>query len=234
MSANPVNVCGHRTSMPEYASRHLPQRAGSPHRKPAAGRPGGRARRPSSGHGRYLTPIHWSRPGVYIVDLLSAASRLSPSVASLRENTVPGTPDPPFCSAAPFVISRDGCVQIRPIWRLFGRRTRPLMYESGALDPSASAIKHDDAACRLRDDHRCFECVGSGQARGCRPSRDQACSGSSRRDLYRRPFRLVRVCQPDRRASAGWQLPPPGAASCAGQGWPTWNQLPWSSPYSAP
>ena len=29
--------------------------------------------------------------------------------------------DPPFCSAAPFVISPDGCVQIRPIWRLFGR-----------------------------------------------------------------------------------------------------------------
>jgi hypothetical protein len=33
-----------------------------------------------------------------------------------------------------------------PIWRLFGRRTRPLMYENGALDPSASAIEHDDAA----------------------------------------------------------------------------------------
>jgi hypothetical protein len=28
--------------------------------------------------------------------------------------------DPPFCSAAPFVISPDGCVQIRPIWRLSG------------------------------------------------------------------------------------------------------------------
>jgi hypothetical protein len=27
--------------------------------------------------------------------------------------------------AAPFVISPDGCAQIRPIWRLFGRRTRP-------------------------------------------------------------------------------------------------------------
>lgn len=54
--------------------------------------------------------------------------------------------DPPFWTAAPFVISRDGCVQIRPIWRLFGRRTRPLMYENGALDPSASAIEHDDAA----------------------------------------------------------------------------------------
>jgi len=53
---------------------------------------------------------------------------------------------PPFCSAAPFVISRDGCVQIRPIWRLFGRRTRPLMYENGASDPSACAIEHDDAA----------------------------------------------------------------------------------------
>ena len=26
-----------------------------------------------------------------------------------------------------FVISPDGCVQIRPIWRLFGRRTRPHM-----------------------------------------------------------------------------------------------------------
>jgi len=53
---------------------------------------------------------------------------------------------PPFCSAAPFVISRDGCVPIRPVWRLFGRRTRPLKYENGALDPSASAIEHDTAA----------------------------------------------------------------------------------------
>jgi len=34
-----------------------------------------------------------------------------------------------FCSAAPFGISPDGCVQIRPIWRLFGRRTRPHMLE---------------------------------------------------------------------------------------------------------
>jgi hypothetical protein len=58
----------------------------------------------------------------------------------------PALTEPPFCSAAPFVISRDGCVQIRPIWRLFGRRTRPLMYENGALDPSASAIEHDGAA----------------------------------------------------------------------------------------
>jgi hypothetical protein len=27
---------------------------------------------------------------------------------------------PPFCSASPFVISPDDCVQIRPIWRLSG------------------------------------------------------------------------------------------------------------------
>jgi hypothetical protein len=35
--------------------------------------------------------------------------------------------DPPICSAAPFVISPDGCVQIRSVWCLFGRRTRPHM-----------------------------------------------------------------------------------------------------------
>jgi hypothetical protein len=29
------------------------------------------------------------------------------------------------------VISPDGCVQIRPVWRLFGRRTRPRMPVSG-------------------------------------------------------------------------------------------------------
>ena len=33
----------------------------------------------------------------------------------------------PACSVAPFVISPDDCVQIRPIWRLFGRRARPHM-----------------------------------------------------------------------------------------------------------
>jgi len=44
------------------------------------------------------------------------------------------------------VISPDGCVQIRPIWRLFGRRTRPLMHEGSALGPSACAIEHGDAA----------------------------------------------------------------------------------------
>ena len=30
--------------------------------------------------------------------------------------------EPPICSAVPSVISPDGCVQIRPIWCLFGRR----------------------------------------------------------------------------------------------------------------
>jgi hypothetical protein len=34
---------------------------------------------------------------------------------------------PPFCAAAPSVISPDGCVQITPIWRLLGRRTRQHM-----------------------------------------------------------------------------------------------------------
>jgi hypothetical protein len=36
------------------------------------------------------------------------------------EGAHPSRAMPPFCSAAPFVISLDGCVQIRPIWRLFG------------------------------------------------------------------------------------------------------------------
>jgi hypothetical protein len=53
--------------------------------------------------------------------------------------------DPPFVGRA-IVISPDGCVQIRPIWRLFGRRTRPLMHEGSALGPSACAIEHGDAA----------------------------------------------------------------------------------------
>jgi hypothetical protein len=57
-----------------------------------------------------------------------------------------GVQYPPICSAAPFVISPDGCVQTRPIWRLFGRRTRPLMHESSALGPSACAIEHGDVA----------------------------------------------------------------------------------------
>ena len=36
---------------------------------------------------------------------------------------------------APFVISPDGCVQIRPIWHLFGRRIRPRMPGERAYAP---------------------------------------------------------------------------------------------------
>jgi hypothetical protein len=42
--------------------------------------------------------------------------------------------------------------------------------------------------------------------------------------------RLARIYHPDRRASAGRQLPPPGVVSCAGQGWPACNPLPRPSP----
>jgi hypothetical protein len=44
------------------------------------------------------------------------------------------------------VISPDGCVQIRPIWRLFGRRTRPLMLVMEVI------VRHQDRGA-LRLDH---------------------------------------------------------------------------------
>jgi hypothetical protein len=69
----------------------------------------------------------------------------------LMSRTVTAVPrcdarDPPICSAAPFVISPDGCVQIRPIWRLFGRRTRPHMVVIKVI------VRHQDRGA-LRLDH---------------------------------------------------------------------------------
>jgi hypothetical protein len=73
------------------------------------------------------------------------------------------------CSAAPFVISPDGYAQIRLIWRLFGRRTRPHMPMSvpaqrdgpGCRFPGRSvdcgnAVRHEDRASpRARSQGHC-------------------------------------------------------------------------------
>jgi hypothetical protein len=61
----------------------------------------------------------YNRPGTWRPELYCVADDTTVLLKTARY--------PPICSAVPFVIWPDSCVQVRSIWRLFGRRTRPHM-----------------------------------------------------------------------------------------------------------
>jgi hypothetical protein len=113
----------------------------------------------------------------------------SPSRAAVR-------PGWPRTSPAPFVISPDGCAQIRLIWRLFGRRTRPHMPMSGPAHrdgpgccfPGRSvdcgnSVRHEDRASpapdsralRITRSGRCADARRRTAALGQPPSRIWMC-----------------------------------------------------------